>query len=289
MRIACIGDMIGDLEIGGGWAGVTCPENSEVTLFKGNRVGVYAGGVGNVANILTANKATVDVFCDGGGHREKAWIQDLVKKTLRCNRVHFSGEGAVSLKVRGLCDNQVVSRVDCDEITQRKRKFVALEALADDCDRYDAVVISDYCKGLVADDTEEAIRKIIKRSKCSIVDSKRGDYSLWNGATAIVPNLAEAARIYSTIDPLEIVLKAGVGACYITRSGESVLWSDGNVSSEIEVDQCIEHPYSVGSGDAFAAGLAMSLAKGESYIKAGQAGVKLAQAYSSRPRKCNIR
>jgi bifunctional ADP-heptose synthase (sugar kinase/adenylyltransferase) len=279
-----------DVEIsgGGGFQG-TCPENAEIALFKGGKVGVYAGGVGNVCNLLTANGATVDLFCDGGGSKDKAWIQDLVKRTLRCNRVHFSGEGAVSLKLRGLCDNQVVSRIDCDEITQRKRRFVALEALADDCDRYQAIIISDYCKGLVSDDTEEAIRKIIKRSKISVVDSKRMDYSLWNGATAIVPNLAEAARIYSTIDPLEIVLKAGVGACYITRSGESVLWSDGKVSSEIEVDQCIEHPYSVGSGDAFAAGLAMSLAKGETYIKAGQAGVKLAQAYSSRPRKCNIR
>ena len=285
-----LGDLLCDIEIGNGgdWNG-TCPENEKVILFKGGKVGVYAGGAGNVSCICTENHATTSLWCDGPGQKDKAWVGELVKRVLRCSRVYWSGEGAISLKLRGLCNNLVVSRIDADEITQRKHPFVALEALADDCDRYNAIIVSDYCKGLVCPETEVAIGKIIKNSKVSVIDSKRLDYSLWRGATALVPNANEAARIYSTIDPMEIVQKAGVQACFITRGNNSVLFSDGKINSEIELEKDIQNPYVIGAGDAFAAGVTLALGRGESFMQAGQAGMRLAQQYVSKSRKCQLR
>ena len=290
MRVAVVGDIMADIEIAGngGWDGA-CPENPQVVLFKGCKANVLAGGAGNVAYILSEQHCTVDLYVDGPGQKDKAWIGELLKRTLRCNRVHWSGEGNPCLKLRGLCNNQVQVRIDCDEIVQRKQRFVALEALADDCGRYEVVLFADYCKGLVCPETEEIIRKIIRNAKVCIVDSKRLDYSIWHGATAVVPNAAEAARIYSTADPMEVVQKAGAKYCYITRSGKSILFSDGKGTSEIELEKHVDAPYNVGAGDAFAAGLALALGHGESPFCAGQSAMRMAQQYVSKSRKCQLR
>ena len=289
MKVAVVGDVLLDVEIAGSVDG-TCPENDRIPVFKGNQVVVCAGGAANVSCILRDHGASVSLYCDGPGQKQKAWIGELLKRTLKGVKVCWSNAGnGPCLKVRGLHNNEVQVRIDCDEIVQRKQPFVALEALADDCGRHDATIISDYQKGFVCPETEEAIRKIIKHSHISIIDSKGLDYSLWHGATAVVPNAAEAARIYSTNDPLEVVQKAGVKYCYITRSGESILFSDGKGASEIELEKHVDAPYNVGAGDAFAAGLALALGHGESPFCAGQSAMRMAQQYVSKSRKYQLR
>lgn len=286
--MAVCGDVLLDVELHGAVNGV-CAENKAIPVFKGCNISVCAGGAANVSMLCRDRHATVSLYCDGPGNKDKAWIGDLLKQTLKGIKVCFSGEGNACLKMRGLHNNQVVTRMDCDEVVQRKHRFVALEALADDCERYNVVVISDYLKGLVCPETEETIRKIIKNSKVCVVDSKRTDSSLWRGATALVPNADEAARIYSTTDPLEIVKMAGVEACYVTRSSESILFSDGKVSSEIALEKHIENPYVTGAGDMFAAGIALALGNGESFFCAGQSAMRMAQQYVSKSRKCQLR
>lgn len=292
MKVAVIGDLLLDLE-GHGMLNGDCVENPRVPLFRGSHVQVFAGGAGSLANLLTSQRATVDLFCSGPGDKSEAWIADLARKVLRVNRVCFSGYGSIPLKIRGIGpDGKVAARIDCEEKSVYTGPFVALEGLLDDCKRgkYDAVVVSDYCKGVVCQHTEQVISDILKAVRFSAVDTKRKtDYFLWKHSSCITPNQKEAWDIYGTDDPCVIRDMVGCDCVYVTRGANSVLMGCGAGATEIAVSECVENPYIIGAGDSFVAGVITSLAQGRSYIEAGMAGVKLAQSYVSKGRKSVLR
>lgn len=290
MRIACVGDCLLDVEIVSAVSGPMCPENTTIPVLKGNRVNVMAGGAGNVANILRDMKCTVDLYTDGPGQADRAWIGDLAKRACKANRIVWSNRGSVSLKMRSVGpDNQVLARMDSDAEPHSTGTFQGLYGLLDDIDRYDCVVISDYAKTVVNPDTEQVIVDILKAAKHSVVDSKRKDYALWKNAEAITPNHLEAMSIYGSGCPVEIMEMVGCKSVFITCGKKPVLMACGDGMEEIPVTGDVSNVYCVGAGDSFVAGLAVALAQGKSYLEAGQAGVELAQKYVARPRKTNLR
>jgi D-beta-D-heptose 7-phosphate kinase/D-beta-D-heptose 1-phosphate adenosyltransferase len=282
MQIAVLGDVLLDIETVGCVDG-QCPE-SNTKIFKGLKANILPGGAGNVSLLLTKQKVTTDLWCDGPGTKDKAWIGDILKQVLRVNRIVWSGEGTIPLKIRAIAGNEVVSRIDAEEFVPHKNGFPALDMLAKDIQRYDAVIVSDYKKGFVNEHTEEAIIKIVKGAQCCVVDSKRRNYALWMGATALVPNLNEALNIYGSDDPEEIRQMVGVKAVYITRGSDSVLMSCGKGIVEISPSEVVDKPYIVGAGDCFTVGVTMALANGMSFLEAGMAGMSLAGKYVTKPR-----
>ena len=63
----------------------------------------------------------------------------------------------------------------------------------------DAIVISDYGKGVITEPLLDGIRKIIAGKKIVVcVDPKQSDFSLYQGFDIITPNHYEAARALST-------------------------------------------------------------------------------------------
>lgn len=286
MRIAVIGDALLDLEIIGQYAG-DCPE-APIPLFKGPKVNVMAGGAANVANLLVEAHATVDLYCQGPGQKDKGWIGQLIKQVCKANRIVWSNAGWVPLKVRGVQENLVRCRIDGEDPIQNS-PFPALCSLLDDLDRYDAVLVSDYKKGVVCPDTEDAIAAIVRGARVCVVDSKRHDYSLWRGATALTPNQNEALSIYGTTDPCEIARMVGCKAVFITRGPDDIYIGFGDESVEVEVPEHIEKPYIPGAGDAFAASVTVALADGKSFVEAGIVAVKHAQAYVRKGRRTGLR
>jgi D-beta-D-heptose 7-phosphate kinase/D-beta-D-heptose 1-phosphate adenosyltransferase len=287
MQVAVLSDSMLDLEVGGTVDG-QCPE-SNIKIFRGLKANVLPGGGANVASILTKQKVSVDLYTDGPGTKDKAWVGDLLKQVIRVNRIVWSGEGTIPLKIRAIAGNEVVSRIDAEEFVPHKNGFPALDMLAKDIQRYDAVIVSDYKKGFVNEHTEEAIVKIVKGAQCCVVDSKRRNYALWMGATALVPNLTEALNIYGSDDPEEIRQMVGVKAVYITRGSDSVLMSCGKGMVEISPSEVVEKPYIVGAGDCFTVGVTMALANGMSFLEAGMAGMALAGKYVTKPRNSVLR
>ena len=292
MKIAVLGDALLDLEILGCWDG-DCPENTNVPIYKGLKPHVYAGGAANVASLLTSHKVSADLYCDGPGQGDRAWIGSLLKQVVRCNRLVWSNQGAIPVKIRGIDQNNVVAcRIDAEEKMARKNNFPALDALLDDvrAGAYAAVIISDYCKGFINEHTEQVIMDILKAANVSVIDTKRkSDYFLWKHATAIVPNLPDSLRIFGTSDPCEIREMVGCKVAYVTRGKDSVLMGCADGQTEISVLEDIAQPYCVGAGDIFTVGVTMALAQSRSYIEAGMAGVKLAGEYVSRGRKSPLR
>ncbi len=281
VKIAVLGDAMLDLEISGSWNGV-CPESSEVTMFKGIKPAILPGGAANVATICTERGATTDLYCNGPGNKDRFWISKLLEGVVKCNRIVWSGDGQLSLKIRGMNGNQVVSRIDADDLSIRGNNN-CLESLWLNIDKYDGIIISDYCKGTLNKSNEELLRKIINRASVVVIDSKRIDYSYWQGATAIVPNVKEAALIYGTIDPFAIKELANVKCVFVTHSCDSVMSTVG----ELPVDK-IDDAYVVGAGDAFCAGVTLSLSRGDDFETAGRHGIEIARQYVAKPRKSKL-
>ena len=287
MRVAVIGDAMLDIAVHGKWSG-TCPENEQVYNISGSHVDAYAGGAGNVATILTEQKATVDLYADGPGNGKHKWVGELFKSVVKVNKIVWSGYGHLPVKIRGYVDNEVVSRIDAEQPGCRNGKPSVIDNLLIDIHKYDAIIVSDYCKSVFDDNSAPLLRKIIERGNNVIIDSKRLGYSLWAGATAIVPNGKEAWRSYNSTDPTVVRNKAKVELVAITNDGKTVdvAWED---HFESMIVSRVQKPFNVGAGDAFAAGLAIGLGKGNDYADACATAMEIARKYVKKPRKCHLR
>lgn len=287
MRIAVVGDVMLDIAVSGKWSG-TCPENEQVYNLSGSHMDVYAGGAGNVATILTELNATVDLYSDGPGDGKHKWVGELFKSVVRVNKVVWSGFGHLPVKIRGYVDNEVVSRIDSEQPGCRNGKPSVVANLLIDIHKYDAIIVSDYCKSVFDDDAMLLLRKVIDRGKNVIIDSKRLGYSMWSGATAIVPNGKEAWRSYNSVDPVVVRRKAGVDLVAITNDGTYVDVAWENYTERLPVNR-VPLAFNVGAGDSFAAGLAVGLCNNNTYNSAVLMAMDISRKYVGKQRRCYLR
>ncbi len=151
------------------------------------------GGAGNVANNLRAIGAEVSFAGAVGDDAEGRRVVALL------DAIGVERSGVVTLedrpttrKTRIVAHNQQVVRADW-ESTQvlaaaDRIRLAALVARA--AANHDAVVLSDYAKGLFSRDLVEAARA------CEVVtaDPKPRNITLFGGVTCVAPNAAEASE-----------------------------------------------------------------------------------------------
>ncbi len=151
---------------------------------------------------------------------------------------------------------------------------------------FDAVVISDYCKGVV---TRAIILEIsmlaLLRNAPVVVDSRKEDYSDFSEATVVLPNRYEAARALGDASPDDApaALIRGLRARYKLRNillklgaGGMVLSSEGAVEQQFFPAENLQPVDVSGAGDAVAAGVALALGAGHNLVDAAAAGSRAA-------------
>ncbi|MGC2129559.1 MAG: D-glycero-beta-D-manno-heptose-7-phosphate kinase [Candidatus Aquilonibacter sp.] len=149
------------------------------------------GGAGNVANNLVALGARVEFVGTVG---EDAFASD-VRRMLREESVDDRGVFTVrdrptTRKTRIVAHNQQVVRADWEDAAplqsiDRARIVAHVRERAGSCD---AVILSDYAKGLLGPEVVEAARA------CALVlaDPKPQNLDLFAGVTCVAPNVHEA-------------------------------------------------------------------------------------------------
>jgi D-beta-D-heptose 7-phosphate kinase/D-beta-D-heptose 1-phosphate adenosyltransferase len=162
-----------------------------------NQEDATLGGAGNVVHNLTALGVQVAVIgVLGRDSHGRRLLKRLADVGADAGGVLRSKNRVTIRKTRILADHQQVLRIDREttgelpsRLTRRLSKR-AQTALAD----VDAVIISDYGKGLI---TAPLVRDIAasarQQHKMVIVDPKGRDYTKYNGATLITPNTREAS------------------------------------------------------------------------------------------------
>jgi rfaE bifunctional protein kinase chain/domain len=189
-RIMVVGDVMIDEWI---WGAVTriSPE-APVPVVAVSDHSFTLGGAGNVANNLRALDAAVSFVSTVGNDA----LAENVRALLREEQVDDAGVFAVgdrptTRKTRVVAHNQQVVRADWEATgaladADRERVVAFVRAHAQACD---AVILSDYAKGLLSRDVVEAA------FACPLVlaDPKPQNLDLFAGVTCVAPNVHEAA------------------------------------------------------------------------------------------------
>jgi len=195
-RILVVGDIMHDVFIWGRVRRIS-PE-APVPVVEVTRETAMLGGAANVVNnvlALGAKAALAGVIGqDHAGAVVKAEL-DRIRVDRAC--VIEGRSRPTAVKTRVIAHHQQVVRYDREE--KRPLKPETLERLWDSLKRtvakVDAVIVSDYAKGLVSEELMARLLPLCRaKGRPVIVDPKPSHIDWYRGAFALTPNEKEAAE-----------------------------------------------------------------------------------------------
>lgn len=272
-RILCVGDVMVDRSIYGEVKRIS-PE-APVPVVRITRETSELGGAGNVVRNLAALGASCAFVAAIGEDRAGQEVSNLLARLPVEPYLRVSRYRETTIKNRFFSlDGHHLLRADRETRLPLAEDDAAdvMRAIVSELPRADAVILSDYGKGVLS---EDVIRAVIKdatvQGKPVIVDPKGIDYRRYSGASVLTPNRAELAEATGlTVDTTESLVAAahalardiGVGAVLVTRSGEgmTLVTADGVVHHQAAETREVADV--TGAGDTVAAAFTLSLACG---------------------------
>ena len=277
-RILVIGDVIVDQFIWGTVSRIS-PE-APVPVVNVTREELLLGGSANVLrNIISLGGSCAlcgIIGSDGMGEEFLALMREVGAPVTGLVR----GDRPTTLKTRVVAQGQQVVRYDREKagIPSRQTLEGMLDYLAESLSEFDAVIVSDYSKGVVNEQLMIRLHQLLSRERKEsgrplplIVDPKPANLHRFIGATVITPNNHEAALMSGmNITDEQSLLAAArhikeeidCEAVLITRgeAGMALLQGDGDL---VTIPTMAKEVYDVtGAGDTVAATLALGLAAG---------------------------
>ncbi len=272
-RVLIVGDLIIDRYVTGDVLRIS-PE-APIPVLSARSSELRLGGAGNVASNLRAMQAEVDIVGVVG--------EDSLGGSLRAMLAEL-GAGVEGLvvdpsrptieKTRMLSGVHQMLRVDWEDASALAAPITArlLGALQGAIERAEAVVLSDYGKGVLSDEMiAGAIRLARARRIPCLVDPKREDFRAYRGATLITPNRKEAeqalGRRIARIEDLpaaadELIRQAELESIVITLGAEGIYYRTRE-GREARAPAQARAVFDVtGAGDTVVAHLALYLAGG---------------------------
>ena len=207
-------------------------------------------------------------------------IVDLVEGVHASTAGLIVGERPTTVKTRVVAQGQQIVRFDRELVQQPSKGTLEslLQFLATQIHLYDAVIVSDYAKGVVSEHLMIPLRRLLETARDRenksiplIVDPKPSNIHCFVGATVITPNHHEARQISGIAidDEMSLVAAArqirdeiGCRAVLITRgeAGMALLEDDDQL---VTIPTMAKEVFDVtGAGDTVAATLSVSLASG---------------------------
>lgn len=193
-NILVIGDIILDHYI---WGRVNriSPE-APVPVVEVTRESFLLGGAANVAhNIISLGGRASVIGINGQDIAGEALLNILRQRGINCDGI-FTENRPTTVKTRVIAHNQQVVRFDREDKKYVDGKILKgiLGYINSVLLRYDAVIVSDYQKGMIS---QELIKDIVKKTKPKdmfiAVDPKIGHFDFYKGVSLITPNVMEAS------------------------------------------------------------------------------------------------
>ncbi len=292
-RVLVLGDLMVDHFIWGKVSRIS-PE-APVPVVEVTKENLMMGGSGNVVSNIHAVGGRVAVAgvigSDGIGDWLKAKLQQMKVDT---DGLVQESERPTTVKTRIVAHGQQMVRYD------RESRHVVRPDSADRIVRYvlsvlddvQAIVISDYNKGIVTDRLLDGVRRIVAgRSVPVCVDPKRTDFAVYRDFDAITPNHHEAGRAVGVENThelnegrragitrigREIIRRFGFRAVLITR-GEAGMDLFERGGRDVHIPAETKEVFDVtGAGDTAIGIFALSLASGASFREAAYLANKAA-------------
>lgn len=201
-NILVIGDVILDQYIQGSVSRIS-PE-APVPIVLQEKSFYTCGGAANVANNLSGLGARVTLVgrigADPEGHILKA---KLVKSGISTKGIFVDKKVPTICKIRVVARHQQVVRIDREKTTHVEDKTVLsriFHFITKHMDDFDAVIVSDYGKGLITADLVNFVRHLaLERNKIMTIDPKVEHFGYYRDVTAITPNLKETENAIRNI------------------------------------------------------------------------------------------
>ena len=210
-NILVIGDIILDHYIWGKVSRIS-PE-APVPVVEVTRESFLLGGAANVAhNVISLGGRASVIGMNGQDIAGEALMNILRQNGVNCDGI-FTENRPTTVKTRVIAHNQQVVRFDREDKKYVDGKILRgiLGYINSVLLRYDAVIVSDYQKGMIS---QELIRDIVKKTKPKgmfiAVDPKVGHFDFYKGVSLITPNVMEASSgSHVEIRDDKTLLKAG--------------------------------------------------------------------------------
>ncbi len=272
--VLVIGDLMIDHFVYGSTNRIS-PEAPIPVLFKQHAKSML-GGAGNVAMNLLGFGVRVDLIGlvgeDAGGEQ----LEDLcASHPGMTTHLLKDPQHATSVKTRFVAQSQQLLRLDEETPHPISPEIEAriIEIFVRQLPTTQIVILSDYAKGLLIPDLCRKLIKLAKEAgKPVLVDPKNADFSIYNGATLVSPNLREIERatgtaarddahaervcgsILESFDFANILLTRGAaGMSLLTRGAKKALHVTSRAKSVYDVS---------GAGDTVISTIAAGLAAG---------------------------
>ncbi len=281
-HILVVGDVILDHYVWGNVSRIS-PE-APVPVVNVTRESLLLGGATNVVNNIHALGGKVSV-CGviGRDNAGKQLVHMLGDRGIPADGLMVEEGRQTTIKTRIIAHSQQVVRFDRETKTgiDRDTRRSIFEFITDRVrNGIDAVILSDYCKGVV---TKELVRDIVKLARKNdvmvSVDPKVSHFGMYRGVTILTPNTKEASiGAKLDIDDDESLLKAGglllkrlrCDAVLITRGehGMSLFERGGRIT---HIPTVAQEVYDVtGAGDTVISTLTLSMAAGAGMVDAAR-------------------
>jgi len=272
-RILIVGDLILDRYVSGKVERIS-PE-APIPVLAASHDEMRIGGAGNVCANLRAMEAEVELLSVVGedvlGRRLLEMLGEIGVST---GGVAVERERLTTEKTRLVSGVNQMLRVDWEET--RAPSGAAMEgllaAIPGAVAAADAVILSDYGKGMLAPEIIEATVAAAKRDGTPVlVDPKGSDFSRYRGATLVTPNRKEAeaavGRELTGLSALatagdELIAAADLDAVVITLGPEGIYWRTAAGEERRAPTEARKVFDVVGAGDTVIAHLALGLGAG---------------------------
>ena len=276
-KILVIGDIMLDKYIWGEVSRIS-PE-APVQVVNVLRESYAPGGAANVANNIAAlNAKAFMVGIVGNDNAKESLISELEKRGINVDGIFTEKNKPTIQKVRVIGRSQQLLRFDYEKkgyVNADTEKNI-LDFILGKIDGADAVIVSDYAKGVITKNLMETIIKISKeKNKIVIVDPKPRHKDFYKNSTLITPNHTEAHQMTNLEEEENTDNDAGkMGKRLIKELNSNVLITRGEKGMSLfEKNGEITHipAYAkevydiVGAGDTSVAFLTLALASGASF------------------------
>ncbi|EGK8037523.1 D-glycero-beta-D-manno-heptose-7-phosphate kinase [Campylobacter lari] len=266
-KILVVGDFMVDHYI---WCDCTriSPE-APVMVMKSQKEDKRLGGAGNVYANLKSLGAEVFALGLVGDDESGRFLKENLNAKLLVEK-----DRKTPLKSRVLSHSQQVLRLDDENDFDTKLEDEIIQEYRKIAKDYDAVILSDYAKGVLTSKVTKALIEHANTLNLPIlIDPKGSDFSKYQNATLLTPNKKEAIQALGVekIDNLEKALKKlkdnlNLAYSIITLSEEGIALFDEKL--HIIPAKALEVYDVTGAGDSVIAMLAYALALKVDIVKA---------------------
>jgi D-glycero-beta-D-manno-heptose-7-phosphate kinase len=278
-RILVFGDLMLDRFIFGSVSRIS-PE-APVPVVEIKAENTCLGGAANVAaNVWSLGGIPVPLGILGNDYEGNCLREEFRSLGAPTSSLIVDKNRPTSVKTRIIAHHQQVCRTDREDrsrVSQAIQSKVA-EKFRSALPSVDAVIVSDYAKGLLSPSLLKKTMPLAKSArKIVCIDPKMKDFSSYKPATVITPNTAEAENasgisVSGTRDLVragnKILSDSGIEHLLITRGEEGMaLFERG--SGVTYIPTVAQEVFDVtGAGDTVISSLALSLVAGLSILEA---------------------